>query len=229
MDAIVIPYMPFWERYVQQFRESGMTAEQVGLLIFAMADFHFYDKEPEDLPAELKFCWAFLRSDMLHAKKRYLASVKNGKKGGRPKKIRQEEEPLVQKTVSVSPVEEPFPEAQSEPPQTQPEEAPHREKKQTEAACSYGEYGWVKLTSAQYRNLAEEMGEAELLQCISYIDEAAQSTQNKNRWKDWFLLLRRCHRDHWHRRPTKEPIPKGASGTLGDAELEAIQRVLREE
>lgn len=134
-----------------------------------------------------------------------------------------------QKTVSVSPVEEPFPEAQSEPPQTQPEEAPHREKKQTEAACSYGEYGWVKLTSAQYRNLAEEMGEAELLQCISYIDEAAQSTQNKNRWKDWFLLLRRCHRDHWHRRPTKEPIPKGASGTLGDAELEAIQRVLREE
>ena len=38
---------------------------------------------------------------------------------------------------------------------------------------------------------------AELLRCIEYIDESAQLTGNKNKWKDWNLVIRKCSRDKW--------------------------------
>lgn len=69
--------------------------------------------------------------------------------------------------------------------------ATHSQKKK------YGEYGWIKLTDEQYQKLVEDLGESELDRCIQYIDESAQSTQNKNRWKDWNLVIRRCSREGW--------------------------------
>lgn len=61
----------------------------------------------------------------------------------------------------------------------------------------YGEYGWVQLSDEQYGSLLRDLGQAELDRCISYIDESAQSSGNKNRWKDWNLVIRRCHREGW--------------------------------
>ena len=94
---------------------------------------------------------------------------------------------------------------------------------------SFGEFGWVKLTDEQYDKLSKQLGYDELQRCITYVDEAAQSTGNRNRWKDWYLIIRRCHENRWYENrhfSTKPEIPKGASGILGEAELEAIQRVL---
>lgn len=62
---------------------------------------------------------------------------------------------------------------------------------------SYGQYGWVKLTDEQYSRLSNDLGETELKRCIAYVDESAQSTSNKNRWRDWNLVIRRCSRDAW--------------------------------
>ena len=62
------------------------------------------------------------------------------------------------------------------------------------------EYGWVKLSDAQYQKLLTDLGEDELNRCIRYVDESAQKTGNKNGWKDWNLVIRSCHRDGWHRR-----------------------------
>lgn len=62
---------------------------------------------------------------------------------------------------------------------------------------AHGEYGWVKLTDDQYAKLQQELGQEELDRCIRYVDESAQSTGNKNRWKDWNLTIRKCHRDGW--------------------------------
>lgn len=45
--------------------------------------------------------------------------------------------------------------------------------------------------------LLDELGETELKRCIAYIDESAQSSGNRNHWKDWSLVIRRCYRDHW--------------------------------
>lgn len=62
---------------------------------------------------------------------------------------------------------------------------------------AFGRYGWVKLSAEEYNRLSNDLGKAELERCIAYVDESAQSTGNKNRWRDWNLVLRRCHRDGW--------------------------------
>ena len=70
-------------------------------------------------------------------------------------------------------------------------------KKPTPTKTAFGEYGWIKLTDEQYQRLVEKMGIKELERCITHIDEMAQSTGNKNKWKDWNLVLQRCHREQW--------------------------------
>lgn len=61
----------------------------------------------------------------------------------------------------------------------------------------YGEYGRVKLTDEQYARLLKDLGEEELKRCITYVDESAQLTRNKNKWSDWNLVVRKCHREGW--------------------------------
>lgn len=85
----------------------------------------------------------------------------------------------------------------------------YREKRRaTDTACpdygmkkptrkKYGQYRWVKLSDEEYNRLLDELGETELKRCIAYIDESAQSSGNRNHWKDWSLVIRRCYRDHW--------------------------------
>lgn len=61
----------------------------------------------------------------------------------------------------------------------------------------HGSFGWVRLTEEEYTRLVADFGEAETLRCINYVDESAQSTGNKNKWRDWNLVIRKCHRDGW--------------------------------
>lgn len=71
----------------------------------------------------------------------------------------------------------------------------------------HGEHGWVRLSDKEFQNLLKDLGETELQRCITYIDESAQSSGNKNGWKDWNLVLRRCHREGWGmRKPWQQPI-----------------------
>ena len=81
------------------------------------------------------------------------------------------------------------------PPAALPAPAPGCSEKS--ARKKYGQYGWVKLTDEEYSCLLNDLGQAEVERCIAYIDEAAQSTGNKNKWRDWNLVVRRCHRDGW--------------------------------
>lgn len=69
---------------------------------------------------------------------------------------------------------------------------------------SYGVYGWVKLTDEQYKRLLSELGQTELDRCIQYVDESAQATGNRNNWKDWNLIVRKCHRDGWGIRQSQQ-------------------------
>ena len=73
---------------------------------------------------------------------------------------------------------------------------------------AFGEYGWIKLTDAQHNKFIADFGESEFNRCVTHIDESAQSTGNKNKWKDWNLVLRRCHRDGWGLKVDKfgEPV-----------------------
>lgn len=65
------------------------------------------------------------------------------------------------------------------------------------ARKAYGQFGWVKLSDEEYHRLSNDLGEAEVKRCIAYVDESAQSTGNKNRWRDWNLVVRKCHREGW--------------------------------
>ena len=95
---------------------------------------------------------------------------------------------------------------------------------------AYGAYGWVTLTDKQYQNLSKKLGQTELQRCIDYLDESCQSTGNRNNWVDFYVVIQRCARQQWGMdRHQRGEIPKGASGELGEAELEAIQRVLKGE
>lgn len=74
---------------------------------------------------------------------------------------------------------------------------PSEPKKSKPVRREHGRYGWVKLSDEEYSRLSNELGESELERCIAYVDESAQSTGNKNKWRDWNLVIRRCHRDGW--------------------------------
>ena len=82
-----------------------------------------------------------------------------------------------------------------------------------ERTHAHGEYGWVKLTDEQYQRLLTDLGQEELDRCIKYVDESAQSNGNRNKWKDWNLTVRKCHRDGWGR---KKQITSKA-GDLSDS------------
>lgn len=83
---------------------------------------------------------------------------------------------------------------------------------------TFGEYGWVKLTEAAYKKLLADIGRDELERCIRYVDESAQSTGNKNKWKDWNLVIRKCAREGWgvryqkqRQQPPKKPTSYDAA------------------
>lgn len=55
----------------------------------------------------------------------------------------------------------------------------------------------MRLSDEEYDRLLNELGETELERCIAYVDESAQGNGNKNKWKDWNLVIRKCSRDRW--------------------------------
>jgi hypothetical protein len=233
---VAIKYFPTWDRYLQEFREMELTKSQLGWLWLTMMEYQFENKVPETVPKALKMAWTYLRKDLDDARRHYETSVKNGRKGGRPKKKEPEnnpeetEENLKKGTSTTTSTTTTTSMSTSMSTSIDTGSAPAASAGVCCETQSFGEFGWVKLTDKQYEKLENLMGGEELCRCIAHIDELAQSTGNRNRWKDWYLMVRRCHENRWYetrRFPTKEEIPKGASGTLGEAELEAIQRVLR--
>jgi hypothetical protein len=232
-------YMPVWGRHVAIL--DKLSDEALGELFRGMMHYHFDETEP-DLEGVLSVYWDFLKPDLDNARSNYEKKAESGRRGGKrsgevrmEKKEREAELSKTKQTEQIESESETESKAESES-ETESESdtgfAPagagiSLEKK------SYGEFGWVKLTDRQYRQLQAQMGEQTLEACIRYVDRSAQSTNNCNRWKDWHLILRRCYEAGWHlssysRYSHKAPIPMGASGELGEAELEAIQRVLRE-
>ena len=231
MKEIEVEYFPVWRRYLEQIRNARLTESELANLFMAMMEYQFEGKEPEGFTDKLQVFWSFFRPDLDHARERYETAVKNGRKGGRKKKEKPEETTQTQtEGISIS-------ESISESKSISISESKEKAASKAEADLSssqkaYGEYGWVKLTDGQYFQLRQSMGDVELARCIAYIDESAQSTGNRNRWLDWYAVLKRCYQKRWHdhqpKYHRKEEIPKGASGVLGPIELDAIQKLLAE-
>ncbi len=89
-------------------------------------------------------------------------------------------------------------------------------KKPEEPRHKYGEYGWVKLTDTEYQRLLNDLGIEELERCIRYVDESAQSNSNRNKWTDWNLVVRKCHRDQWGSRHNSQPTTSAGTDRILD-------------
>ena len=94
-----------------------------------------------------------------------------------------------------------------------------KDKDSPPARLPHGDYGWVRLSPREYERLLRDLGETELRRCIDYVDEAAQSTGNKNRWKDWNLVLRRCSRNRWGLEREKAAPQNDRYGWIGEVAL----------
>lgn len=234
MEEIKVDYFPVWRRYRELFKRAQLTKLQYGDLFCAMIDYQFEGIEPAEFDVVLQVIWAVIQQDLDYARKRYETSVTNGRKGGRKKKKQPEEtqKDLHEgKTITESITESESITITESISNTQKESSASAEAEVSVSKNTYGEFGWVQLSDEEYTDLTQEMGVEQLRRCITYIDQSAQSTGNRNHWVDWHTVLRRCYQNRWHeasRSHAKQEIPKGASGYLGEAELEAIARVLRE-
>jgi len=61
----------------------------------------------------------------------------------------------------------------------------------------YGTYGRVKLTIDEYMRLVNEFGEDFIKQQIEYLDEYIESNNNKNKYTNFNLVLRKSIRENW--------------------------------
>lgn len=218
-----IPYVCLYSSYLESV--APFSEAERGRLLTAMLVYAVRGEEVR-LPGNERYLWPTIKSqidrDAAAYRERCEKNRDNGKKGGRPEKRSVFEKPKEKEKEKEN-------EKKNEKEKEsilRPGAAPAEAEKTV-----YGKFGWIRLSAQEHARLLGELGQAELDRCIAYIDESAQSTGNKNHWLDWEVVLRRCHTNGWglERRAQRQEIPKGASGRLGEAELEAIARVLRED
>ena len=74
----------------------------------------------------------------------------------------------------------------------------------------YGTYGRVKLTTDEYFKLINEFGEAFIKKQIDLLDEYVDSNNNKNKYSNFNLGLRKSIREGWFKKTNK----KGSSSFM---------------
>lgn len=167
--------------------------EKAGRVIKAAASLFLEGTQPQELELAEQMAFTVIEEDIVKAIQKHEAIC------DRNKKNRGSEDnqwsPVVTNGDEWSPELNRTELNGSEPKRSEPNKPPPTPQKK------YGEYGRVLLTEEQYQNLLQELGQSELDRCIQYIDEAAQSSGNKNKWKDWNIVIHRCHREGWGMRP----------------------------
>ena len=62
---------------------------------------------------------------------------------------------------------------------------------------SYGEFNRIKLTDTEYNKLIKEYGEEFIKIQIDQLDKYVESNNNKNKYTNFYLVLRKSIRDNW--------------------------------
>lgn len=87
----------------------------------------------------------------------------------------------------------------------------------------YGTYKRIKLTDDEYNRLVKEFGEAFIKQQIELLDEYVESNNNKNKYTNFNLVLRKSIRENWFKNKTKE-VPNWFNEDLGKVEFDDDER-----
>lgn len=96
----------------------------------------------------------------------------------------------------------------------------------------YGEYGRVKLTINEYQKLCKEFGEDFINSQIQKIDEYVESNNNKNKYSNYNLVIRKSIRENWFRNKTIEEEPewfnkKTTSKKASEEEIKEMEEMLK--
>ena len=174
---------------------KDLTNEQVGILFRSIFDYEI-DKTLPNLEGELKMAFNFVKTDLDFNSNKYNniceRNRKNGKYGGRPKKDQDDEKPKKPSGLFGNPKN---PEKPKKPDNEY--EYDNENIKKKEIYKEKGEYGWVKLTDIQYEKLCKEYSKNYIDFVITKIDEYTQSNGNKNKYKDFNVVIRKAIRDKW--------------------------------
>ena len=73
----------------------------------------------------------------------------------------------------------------------------NKEKNIKKEKHKYGKFGRVKLTDDEYNRLIKEFGESFIKNQIDLLDEYIESNNNKNKYTNFNLVLRKSIRENW--------------------------------
>ena len=71
----------------------------------------------------------------------------------------------------------------------------------------YGVYKRIKLTEKEYKKLVDDFGEDFIKKQIELLDEYVESNNNKNKYSNFNLVLRKSIREHWFQK-NNDNLPK---------------------
>lgn len=168
-----------------QWLEPYGDAER-GRLLTAMLTYSLTGEAP-GLSGNERFMWPAIRDKIDRDKKTYEDTCEKNKRNAEQRYERMRAQPTASEELPNMPTKT----------KTETGTKTETETEKRETAHARGEYGWVKLTDRQYEKLLKDLGQEELDRCIRYVDESAQKNHNKNKWSDWNLVIRNCHRDGW--------------------------------
>ena len=191
---------------------ARLTNEEAGQLWRALMRYNDTGEQPDLSPA-LMMAFDFIATDIDKTRAAYEAKCRQNAEN-RSKREKTDVYEREEDATTVNERERPCPKTKTKTKTKTKSNSPNGESSAPEAGArkSFGVYGWVKLTDSDYNRLLNDLGEAEVKRCIEYVDEQAQSTGNKNGWRDWYLTVRRCHRDGWGL-DTKKPPKSMQPGT----------------
>ena len=86
-------------------------------------------------------------------------------------------------------------------------DTPLDDSKKEEKKEPYGKYGRVKLKISEYLRLREEFGEEFIQKQIELLDEYLEINNNKNKYTNFNLVLRKSIRENWFK--DKKQVQKG--------------------
>lgn len=85
-------------------------------------------------------------------------------------------------------------------------------KKENIKRKKYGKFKRILLTDEEYKRLNEEFKDNFIDKQIKYLDEYIQSNNNKNKYKDFNLVIRKAIRENWFKKNIIEDLTKENEG-----------------
>lgn len=224
--CLYLDYLENWSHY---------SDAQVGKIVRAMLAYALTGEAP-NLKGQERYIWPSVKSQMDRDSEKYTSKCKsnqeNGKKGGRPKK---QEKPTKSDGFSEEPNQANKKENENE----------NENKNENERGIAHNAHVDGTLFTRFWEAYPNKLGREKAWEAWKKLNpdhtmaeiliSALECWKRSERWRNKAGDLQFAPRaeaflsdeGYWKHPPGAEGIPKGASGQLGAAELEAIQRVLQ--